>query len=43
MKLSESELPKSRSTPISAKLCPNCGTLNTDVSQFCMECGIHLR
>lgn len=42
VKLNESERTKSSSTPVSAKLCPSCGTLNTDGSQFCMECGVHL-
>ncbi len=42
MKLNNSEHTKSSSIPISAKLCPSCGTLNTDKSQFCMECGVHL-
>ncbi|MCE7734559.1 MAG: zinc ribbon domain-containing protein [Candidatus Heimdallarchaeota archaeon] len=42
IEITNSELTKSRSTPISAKLCPSCGTLNTDLSQFCMECGVHL-
>lgn len=33
---------KPGNTSISAKLCPSCGTISPDASQFCMECGVHL-